>query len=184
MEECSPQKYSGAEMKIYADTHDFKFVYDLVEENGNTYLSRKGKKLDVELVELDKGRYSLIKGNMPYVVNISKKDGFYQVRVVGDQFDVAVEDERTRKVKELINKAGGAVGEKTIKAPIPGLVVRADIKAGDQVDEGEALLILEAMKMENVIKAPFNCEVLEVKVKAGQTVNQGDVMIKIKGLED
>jgi biotin carboxyl carrier protein len=169
-------------MKIFANTKKNEFSFDWIEQNGESYLAKDGKRLDVELVALGDGRFSLIKDNMPYIVNISKNDDGYQVRVAGDLFHVQVEDERTRKVKELVKAASGGHGEKTIKAPIPGLVIKIQSAVGDIIKEGDGLLILEAMKMENIIKAPYNCEVLEIAVKESDTVNQNQVLIKIKGL--
>ena len=169
-------------MKIFANTKNNEFNYDWIDENGQGYLAKDGKRIDVELVALGDGRYSLIKDNMPYMVNISKNDEGFNVRVVGDLFHVTVEDERTRKVKELVKAASGGHGEKTIKAPIPGLVVKIQSKVGDSIKEGEGMLILEAMKMENIIKAPYDCEVLEIAVSETDAVTQNQTLIKIKGL--
>ena len=168
-------------MKIFANTKNNEFEYEWIDENGEGYLSKDGKRLEVELVALGDGRFSLIKDNMPYMVNISKNNEAYQVRVVGGLFNVTVEDERTRKVKELVKAASGGHGEKTIKAPIPGLVVKIQSAIGDIVKEGDGLLILEAMKMENIIKAPYDCEVLEIAVNETDAVTQNQTLIKIKG---
>jgi biotin carboxyl carrier protein len=169
-------------MKIFANTKKHEFEYELRQENGNGILFKDGKILNVEFISLGSGRYSLIKDNMTYIVNISKKEDNYNVRVAGDQFDVAVEDERTRQVKALVNAAGSSRGEKTIKAPIPGLVVKILAKAGEKVKADNSLLILEAMKMENIIKAPFDCEVVKINVKEKDAVTQNQLLLKIKGI--
>lgn len=170
-------------MKIFANTKNSEFSYEWIDENGESYLAKDGKRLNIELVSLGDGRFSLIKDNMPYIVNISNNNEGYQVRVVGDLFHVTVEDERSRKVKELVKASSSSQGKKTIKAPIPGLVVKIQSKVGDIVKEGDGLLILEAMKMENIIKAPYKCEVVEIAVKETDAVTQNQTLIKIKGLE-
>jgi len=170
-------------MKIFASTKNNEFCYEWIDENGDGYLAKDGKRLDVELVSLGDGRFSLIKDNMPYMVNIAKNDDGHQVRIVGDLFHVSVEDERTRKVKELVKAGSGNQGEKKIKAPIPGLVVKIQSKVGDTIKEGDALLILEAMKMENIIKAPYDCEVIEIAVNESDAVTQNQTLIKIKGIK-
>ena len=71
-------------------------------------------------------------------------------------------------------------GELPIKAPIPGLVSRLLVRAGDEVKAHQALAILEAMKMENEIKAPRAGVVKKIKVKAGQSVEQGAVMLTLE----
>lgn len=169
-------------MKIFASTKKNDFEYDLKQENGNGFLYKNDKALDVEFTSLGSGRYSLIKSNMTYIVNISRKDDSYNVRVAGDQFEVVVEDERTRQVKALVNAAAAVQGEKTIKAPIPGLVVKILANPGDTIEADKGILILEAMKMENVIKAPFDCEIVRIDVKEKDAVTQNQVLLKIKSL--
>jgi biotin carboxyl carrier protein len=65
-----------------------------------------------------------------------------------------------------------------IKAPMPGLIIDLKIKAGDAVNAGDTLLILEAMKMENVIKAPASATVKSVKAKKGDSVEKGQILIE------
>ncbi len=70
-------------------------------------------------------------------------------------------------------------GTGTVTAPMPGNINDIKVKAGDQVKQGDALLVLEAMKMENEITAPVAGTVKDVKVQKGQTVNNGDVLVVI-----
>lgn len=72
------------------------------------------------------------------------------------------------------------VGEgKTVTAPMPGTVLKLMVKTGDKVSNGQVLLVLEAMKMENEIFAPCDGTVTSVVVNTGASVNSGDVMITI-----
>ncbi len=71
-------------------------------------------------------------------------------------------------------------GPAQIKAQMPGRIVNVLVKAGDQVKEGQGLVIVEAMKMENEVKTPKAGKVAEVKVVAGQTVEKGALMIVIE----
>ena len=64
-----------------------------------------------------------------------------------------------------------------IKAPMPGLVVRITVEEGTEVKKGDSLLVLEAMKMENVIKAPGDAVVGKIKVNAGQAVEKNQLLI-------
>lgn len=70
-------------------------------------------------------------------------------------------------------------GTGTVTAPMPGNINDVKVKPGDQVKQGDALLVLEAMKMENEITAPVAGTVKDVKVQKGQTVNNGDVLVVI-----
>jgi acetyl/propionyl-CoA carboxylase alpha subunit len=71
-------------------------------------------------------------------------------------------------------------GDGRVKAPIPGLITRVLVEPGAQVEAGQALLILEAMKMENEIRAPFDGVVSSVPVTAGQTVSRNQVLAEVK----
>jgi biotin carboxyl carrier protein len=73
-----------------------------------------------------------------------------------------------------------AVGSKinTIKAPMPGLIIDLKVQAGSTVKAGDPLLILEAMKMENIIKSSGEGIVKSVKVKKGDSVEKGEVLIE------
>ena len=75
--------------------------------------------------------------------------------------------------------AGGmtVTGGESVKAPMPGNILRVAVKAGDTVKEGDLLVVLEAMKMENEIFAPKTGTVAQVLVSKGSTVNTGDTMV-------
>ncbi|RME82572.1 MAG: biotin/lipoyl-binding protein [Caldilineae bacterium] len=70
-------------------------------------------------------------------------------------------------------------GDGRVKAPIPGLITAVFVRVGDEVKVGQALLELEAMKMENEIQAPRAGVVTEVRVRPGQTVGMGEMMVEI-----
>ena len=81
-----------------------------------------------------------------------------------------------------VEEVGGAVtaapaAAVTVEAPMPGKILSVNVKAGDKVEAGDVLLILEAMKMQNEIMAPEDGTVSEVRVNAGDTVTTGDVMV-------
>ena len=66
-----------------------------------------------------------------------------------------------------------------MEAPMPGMVIRYEVKEGDTVNEGDVVLILEAMKMENSITAPVSGTVLKINYKDGDSVQKGDVLAVI-----
>jgi len=76
-------------------------------------------------------------------------------------------------------KAAPAAGADTVTAPMPGTILDVKVKEGDQVSNGQVLLILEAMKMENEISAPADGTVTSVNVAKGAPVNAGDVLVVI-----
>ena len=76
--------------------------------------------------------------------------------------------------------AAPSAGAQTVESPMPGTVLDVKVKAGDSVTEGQVLLILEAMKMENEIVAPSAGVVDSVQVASGAAVNAGDVLVSLK----
>ena len=66
----------------------------------------------------------------------------------------------------------------TLASPMPGLVSRIDVREGDTVEKGQPLVILEAMKMENVISAPHAASIKGIRVQVGQAVERGAVLIE------
>ena len=73
----------------------------------------------------------------------------------------------------------GAQGSITVSAPMPGTIMDIKVNVGDMVEEGQAVIVLEAMKMENDIAAPSSGKVASINVSKGDSVNSGDVLITL-----
>jgi biotin carboxyl carrier protein len=99
----------------------------------------------------------------------------YEVEVTGGVGPVKA---KPRAAKKAPSAAKGAV-----VAQMTGRVIRVDVSPGDTVAEGQVLLIIEAMKMENEILAPMPGTVKEVAVAAGARVSEGDLLVQIEGAE-
>jgi glutaconyl-CoA/methylmalonyl-CoA decarboxylase subunit gamma len=67
----------------------------------------------------------------------------------------------------------------SVRSPMPGLILRIDVKEGDSVKAGQALLVMEAMKMENVIPSPHNGTVRRILVAEGANVAEGDILVEV-----
>ncbi len=72
------------------------------------------------------------------------------------------------------------MAQEIVKSPMPGIIKSIDVAVGDQINEGDTLLILEAMKMENPIVAPVGGKISEVSIFQGQSVKGGDRLIVIE----
>ena len=95
--------------------------------------------------------------------------------------EVEVVDERARHIRSLASARGRAARSGTVKAPMPGLVVRVQVEPGQTVGPGGGLLLLEAMKMENELRAPSGGRVRAILVEAGQAVEKGQVLVEFEG---
>jgi len=105
-------------------------------------------------------------------------DGRWVVAPLGESWEVEVLDERTRHIRQLTGSGQGKSSERVLKAPMPGLVVRVEVESGQAVAEGQGVVVLEAMKMENELRASAAGTVAAVRVTPGATVEKGDVLVE------
>lgn len=98
----------------------------------------------------------------------------------GEPVEIEVLDERTRHIQGLVGAGKTQAGGGTVKAPMPGLVVKVLVEPGNPVAAGQGLVVLEAMKMENEIKAAAAGVVESVAVKPGQAVEKGAELVTLK----
>lgn len=106
--------------------------------------------------------------------------GLWAVGSKGERHEVEVIDERTRHIRSLTGAGQKASGPPVLKAPMPGLVVRVAVEPGQQVEPGAALVVLEAMKMENELRATSAGTVKGVKAQPGQAVEKGQVLVEFE----
>lgn len=142
--------------------------------------------IDDEQVDIDLKQggaqelYSLLFNGKSYELIIESERFNYGVTLRGEHFQIQVEDERTRRLNAGRKAPSLPEGELPVKAPIPGLVVKVLTPAGTPVEDGQPLVLLEAMKMENEIRAPRAGVVKKVEVTAGQRVEQNAILIVLE----
>jgi len=129
---------------------------------------------DVEMPE--PGVYSVLIDGRSYEARVEETPAALVVVIDGQRFEIEVRDPRrlTRK-----GAGGAADGVQTVAAPMPGKVVRVLAAAGDAVEAGQGLLVVEAMKMQNEMKSPRAGKVLSLSAKEGATVTAGEVLATI-----
>jgi pyruvate carboxylase subunit B len=98
----------------------------------------------------------------------------------GEVIEVEVVDERTRHIRSLVGAGKAQAAGGTVKAPMPGLVVRVLVEAGQAVTAGAGLVVLEAMKMENELKSPRTGVVESVAARPGLAVEKGQVLVTLR----
>jgi biotin carboxyl carrier protein len=160
----------------------------------------EGVEHELEVEELDANRRLIRLGEQQFEVDLRRVGpASFSAIVNGRSFDFEVHrdaeqvlvvsrDGTTRvnlidRARRAAAKAGAErqlSGPAQVKAAMPGRVVNVLVKVGDQVEAGQGVLIVEAMKMENELKAPKAGKVIEVKVAAGQTVERGDLLLVIE----
>jgi biotin carboxyl carrier protein len=100
------------------------------------------------------------------------------VVIDGRRYGFAVEDPRSLQGRR--GAGAGTEGPRPVKAPMPGRVVRVLVEAGDEVEEGQGVVVIEAMKMQNELKSPKAGRVIRVGAAVGDTVGSGDVLVVVE----
>jgi biotin carboxyl carrier protein len=153
-------------------------VVDVVLAEGRYRVTLGEQVWDVDARLTPQGIYSLLVDGVSYVADVTEQDGAAVVDVGGETYTVNVEEE-TRYIIRTRGGVSAGRGGQTLKAPLPGRITHVAVQPGDRVAAGDAILVIEAMKMENEFRAGAAGTVTEVRVTAGQPVNAGDVLVVI-----
>jgi len=136
-----------------------------------------GGATEADAVKVARNVYSILIDGESYearVEAIAGKESGLRVVVAGREYAVRVFD--PRQWRRYRGSAVEAEGRQAVVAPMPGKVVRVLVKAGDTVNAGEGVAVVEAMKMQNEVRAPKSGTVDQVSVREGQTVGAGEVL--------
>jgi biotin carboxyl carrier protein len=142
------------------------------ERDGRYHVTLGEKTLEVDYVETGRDFVSLLLNGVSHEVGLSRIGKGYAVVLRGDAFEVTFED----AIRANLGPAKASPGTSRVLAPMPGKIVRILTEIGQHVVQGQALLVMEAMKMENELRAPQGGEVRELPVREGQTVETGALL--------
>ena len=147
-----------------------------VRESQGRYRVTIGEKtLDLDVVKAGGHAVSVLVDGVSHDLTLEKTPGGFAVLVRGERFDVELKD----AVKGVALGASKHAGPLKLTAPMPGKIVKVLVSAGDAVEAGRGVLVMEAMKMENELKAARAGTVQEVRVKEGQAVEMGALLLVI-----
>lgn len=151
--------------------------YEIEIDNDGSVLIN-GELRDVDFLNLGGSLFSLITENKSFEAVIDDDEGRIAVMMRGRLFEAQVLDERAMLL--LQRRGGQPSGSGEINAPMPGLIVEVTVESGQTVQQGETLIILESMKMQNELKSPVDGVVGSIHVSADQAVNKNDLLVEIK----
>lgn len=163
-------------MRYVTEIEDKSFVIEVGE--GEVTIDGQVHTVDMRRIE-PLSLYSLLIDNLSYETFIEEREGEYSVVLRGKLYTVKVQEERAWQQTVPGLNPPTAEGEILIKAPLPGLVVEVLATAGQALQMGDALLVLESMKMRTDLCAPQAGVAQAVHVAAGDQVDQGQVLITI-----
>jgi biotin carboxyl carrier protein len=127
--------------------------------------------------EVEPGVFSILRNGKSYEVRVRPGPEGFAIEAGGHRFQAEVRDPRNSRRRQ--NSAVGS-GRQKIAAPMPGKVVRVLVTEGQEIEPGQGLIVVEAMKMQNEMKASKAGKVVEIKTKDGATVGAGEVLAIIE----
>ncbi len=167
-------------MKFWVAIEEKRFQVDVRESEGRTVVAVDGREMVLAMEQGGAGIHTLLVDGQPYDLAAARGQNGYSMVLRGVPFDVHVENERQHLLSSVESVKSATEGRATLRAPMPGLVAQVDVGDGDEVEHGQRLLVLEAMKMENDIRAPRSGRVEKVLAIKGTTVEQGQALVVLE----
>lgn len=150
-------------------------------ESSDEKLLVNGAPLSWDIVEIRQGHFHILFNNKSYraeVVKVDRVTKSVALKINNHRYAIDVKDKFDLLLEKLGIGVSNAGKVNNIKAPMPGLIINLKVNEGDSVKAGDQLLILEAMKMENILKSPGDGVVKKIKVKKGDSVEKNQVLIE------
>lgn len=154
-----------------------KYDFDITTDKQSIV---NGELIEMDSVSLNKNTTNILYNNKSYnveVVSLNVLEKIAVVKVNGSIYSLTIKDQFDQLLKQLGMDNLAASKILQVKAPMPGLVLSVLISEGDEVKKGDKLLVLEAMKMENMIKSPTAGVVKKIEIKQGDKVEKNQLLI-------
>lgn len=139
-----------------------------------------GKEMNPDMLEIKPGFFNIILNNQSYnaeVIRHDLKEKIFHIRVNGNVYRIQARDQYDELLHELGMDNMKSKKAADLKAPMPGLVVEVSVSEGMEVKQGDRIIVLEAMKMENVLKAPSDAVIKKINVNKGNAVEKNQVLV-------
>jgi len=161
-------------VKIEIKLRDQKRTVEISRAGGGLHFALDGRSLEADAFEIAPGIYSILIGGQSFEARVDTTGGALRVSVAGREYAAEIVD--PRQWKRYRSGAIEVEGRQQVIASMPGKVVRVLAAAGDIVEAGKGLVVIEAMKMQNEVRSPKSGTVERMLVTEGQAVNSGDVL--------
>ena len=166
------------ELIVTAEGRDRTVIVDGPGPDGRFRITIDGVEQLVDATALRPGSWSVIVAGRSYQVDLDRRRSGIAASVGASEVTLQVEDALHRRLASAAGARAPARGE-SIRAPIAGKVVKILVAVGDPVAPGSAVIVLEAMKMENELAAERGGTVTAIHRAAGQAVDTGDLLVEL-----
>jgi len=157
--------------------------YKIKVNKTSTFSLSEEDLLKSDVVENKTGKFHVLHENQSFTAEISAHNfdlKEYTVLVNNKEYRVEIADQLDLLIAEMGFTIGTSKKVNAIEAPMPGLIIEINVIPGQEVEEGDPLLILEAMKMENVISSPRQGVIKTILVKDGDAVNKKELLVEFE----
>ena len=167
----------------YHKYHSMSVLYK-VSVNGEWSFEMDADSLaPFDMARMDSSSVHVLNEHQSYKTNLLQADFHkksYRISVNGKPYDVQIAGPLDQLISDMGFELGSTRNISQIEAPMPGLILDIQVSPGDSVQEGDPLLVLEAMKMENVILSPREGVVKKVAVTRGMTVDKKHLLVEFE----
>jgi biotin carboxyl carrier protein len=149
----------------------------------SNHITLNGEAVSPDWTMISENKYHAIINNQSLTIelgNVEEASKNMSIVVNGIKYQVNIQNQFDALLKQLGMDKLAANKVNNIKAPMPGLVLRISVAVGDEIKKGDPLLVLEAMKMENVIKAAGDGVVKKINVSEKIAVEKGSILIEFE----
>ncbi|MBK7852643.1 MAG: biotin/lipoyl-binding protein [Bacteroidetes bacterium] len=160
--------------KVLVNNQEFKVEYD------STHQSINGQPFHADVLEFNKGKFHILRDNKSYIaeiIEVKPEEKLFVIKVNNSVYSLSVRDKYDDLLKEMGIDLSAGPKLNDMKAPMPGLVLNVLVESGQTIKKGDAIVVLEAMKMENILKSPADGIVKKVHVTKGDKVEKNQVMV-------
>lgn len=165
-------------MKYFTTLNGEHGEFAFVRREGRLYAVSPDREQGIDVTLVGDGAFSLLVDGLSYDVLADIEGGKVTVQMLGERFVVATEDERERAAHAVAGHKQG--GRRELRASMPGIVVDVKASEGQSVGEGETLVVLEAMKMQNPLAAEAAGKVVRVLCRKGDAVAGGALLMELE----
>ncbi|WP_421891037.1 acetyl-CoA carboxylase biotin carboxyl carrier protein subunit [Marinoscillum sp.] len=172
--------YSGLEngmtdMKLKVEVNG-RNEFQIAEHEGGALIN--GKESTYDLHRKSSNEFLLYQNQHVYQISVVEShDSTLTLNINGEEFSASTKDHIAQILEDLGMDviANEVINE--INAPMPGTIIDIVVSEGQEIQEGDTILILEAMKMENIIKSPVNATIQKIHIEKGQNVEKNQVLV-------
>jgi acetyl/propionyl-CoA carboxylase alpha subunit len=168
-------------LKVTANHAKEQVNFEIQQKEGQTWLNQQA--LQWDLTALNQHTFHAIYQGQSFTIEVLKADFAeknFVLKINGEKIEYAAKDATDLLLEKmgLQSKASSKVNQ--LKAPMPGLIAGVRVEAGQKVNKGDIVIVLEAMKMENAIKSPTEGVIKAIKVQKGENVEKNKVLIEFE----